>query len=381
MIAAGTLWSVLAIRAGGEAADAPAVGSSDGLPALIARLSDPDFQVRREAATRLREMGPAALPALKEAAQGKDPEVRARAGEIVHVLEYQPVPGRPMHARYLRQRKSTTRIIDGRKSIDVDDEGRKITITEDDDGIKMTVVGETNGKPVTRTYTARNPEQLRSDNPEAFAVYQRCSGESGGVEDAAAIQGNVIVQQGNVIVLRQFQPAPVFFPRGGDDLNGLRDQLDQAMDKAKLPPLVRARVHNAVDRVEQTQGFNQVVGPAAEAVDDQVAQYDKACDDLRKIVADNHLPDPGDALPPPKSSRLGVNVQPDPRSGSIVVKHVLPQSRADRIGLQDDDLVRKINGQDVQDVKDLRRLVTDHPKGLVVDVTRDGREMRLEEPK
>lgn len=376
VIAVATLWGLPLSPAG---ADAPGARSSDDTSALIAKLADPDFRVRRDAASRLREMGAAALPALKTAAQGKDPEVRARSGQIVHILEYQPVPGRPTHARYLRQRGITTRIVDGRKSIDVDDEGRKITITEDDDGIKMTVAGETNGKAVTRTYTARNPDQLRTENPEAFAVYQRFCAQGGG-EDVNAIAGNVVVQQGNVIVLQRFQPAPFILPQGADDLNSLRDRLDKEMDKANLPPLQRARVHNAVDRVEQTQGFNGLVAPP-DAVDEQVAQYDKACDDLRKVLSDNHLPDLGDALPPPKSSRLGVNVQPDPFSGAIVIRHVLPQSRADHIGLQDDDLLRKINGQDVQDVKELRRLVTDHPKGLVVDITRDGREMRLEEPK
>lgn len=359
-------------------ADSPDARPSDQTQSLITKLADPVFHVRRDAAAQLRDIGAPALPALRDAAQGENPEIRTRASEIVHMLEYQPVPGRPMHAGYVRQRSIHARNVNGHKTVDVDDEGRKITITEDDDGIKMTVAGETDGKHVSRTYTARTPEQLRSENPEAFAVYQRFSA-AGGDEDVSGIGGNVIVQQGNVIVLQRFQPAAVILPQA-DDLNGLRERLDKAMDKANVPPLQRARVHNAIDRVEQTQGFNGLVAPP-DAVDDGVAQYDKACDDLRKILSDNHLPDPGDALPPPKSSRLGVNVQQDLVSGGIIVRHVLPHSRADHIGLQDDDLLRKINGRDVQDVKELRRLVTEHPKGIVVDVTRDGREMRLEEPK
>jgi len=42
-------------------------------------------------------------------------------------------------------------------------------------------------------------------------------------------------------------------------------------------------------------------------------------------------------------------------------------------------VIRKINGSDIADVKQLRRLVTEHPKGLVLDITRDGRELRLQE--
>jgi hypothetical protein len=371
------LAGLVALLSGAEAS-APA--GPDEVPGLIAKLADPNFRVRSEASARLREIGAAALPALHQAIQGTDPEVRARAGEIVHVLEHQPVPGRSLHRGYARQRKITTHIIDGRRSIDVDDKGRTINIVEDDDGIKMTVSGETNGKAVTRTYTARTAEQLRLDDPEAFAVYQRFAQAGGFGDDPNGVPGNVIVQQGNVIVFQRFQPAAILIPQGADDLAGLRDRTDREMDKLKLPPLQRARVRAAIDRVEQTQDFNPVAAPI-EQEDERVNEYDKACDDLRKALANSGLPDPGDALPPPKSSRLGVNVQQEPLTGAITVRHVLPHSRADRIGLQDDDLVHKINGQEVHDVKDLRRLVSTNPNSLTVDVTRDGREMQLEEPK
>ena len=108
-------------------------------------------------------------------------------------------------------------------------------------------------------------------------------------------------------------------------------------------------------------------------------RQDKACDELRKTLNDLNLPDPGDALPPPKGARLGISVQPDIVTGGVGISHVVPDSRADRIGLQNDDVIRKINGKDIDDVKQLRRLVTEHPKGLVLDITRDGREMRLQE--
>jgi S1-C subfamily serine protease len=152
------------------------------------------------------------------------------------------------------------------------------------------------------------------------------------------------------------------------------------MEKAKLPPLERARVRNAVERVEQTRTFNPVAAPVDQE-DDSIDRYNSACDELRKTLADLQLPDPGDALPPPKSARLDVSVRQEPLSGTVMVVHVLPHSRADKVGLQDDDVIRKINGKEVGDVKDLRRLVTENAKGLVMDVTRDGREIRLEEPK
>jgi hypothetical protein len=379
LILAATLYCAVSSPAAAADFAPTTTPASDQVAGLIAKLADPDFRVRRDASARLRELGPAALPGLKQAAQGQNAEIRARAGEIVHLLEYQPVPGRPAHHGYTRQRQVSFRIINGRQSVEVDDEGRKISIIEDDDGIRMTVSGETDGQPVTRTYAARTAEQLRAENAEAYAVYERFS--HGGGQDAEQAANNVFVQgNGQIIVVPRFQPVPMVVAQGGDDLNGLRNKVDDEMEKAKLSPLQKAQVHGAIDRVEQTRDLNPVATPVDQE-DDRIARYDKACDELRKILTDNKLPDPGDALPPPKSARLGVNVEQERLSGTVTVTHVLPHSRADKLGLQDDDIVRKINGKEVADVKDLRRLVTENSKNLVVEVTRDGREVRLEEPK
>lgn len=193
LILAGMLCGAVPLFATAHDATPTTMPTSDDLSALIARLADPDFHVRRDASSQLRNLGPAALPRLREAAQSKDPEIRARAGELVRVLEYQPVPGRPTHRDRIRQRRVAFRIINGKQSVEVDDEGRKISIAEGEDGIKMTVSGETNGQPATRTYTARNAEQLRNDNPEAFALYQRYAHGSGD-EDFDGAMGNAILQ-------------------------------------------------------------------------------------------------------------------------------------------------------------------------------------------
>ena len=380
LIVAGILYSGLpsgAIAQGAAPTTAPA---SDDVAGLISKLSSPDFRIRRDASSQLRDMGTAALPKLREASQAKDPEIRARANELVHVLEYQPVPGPLTRASYLRQRRVTYRIINGKQWSEVDDQGRKIAIVEDEDGIKMTVSGEISGQPATRTYTARTAEQLRSDNAEAFALYQRYA-HRGGDDDFDGAMGNAILQgNGNFLIIPRFQPVPMIPRHVGEDLTGLRNNLDQEMDNANLPPARRRDVHDAVDRVEQTNNQNLIAIPGNQQ-DEQIARYEKACDDLRKTLAGNHLPDPGDALPPPKSARLGVQIEPDPFSGSLTVTHVLPQSRASHIGLQDNDIIRKINGKDVEDVKDLRRLVTETTKGLTVELTRNGKDLKLEEPK
>lgn len=54
---------------------------------LIAALGDERFDKRQEAESRIKGMGPAALPALKAALSNPDPEIRRRAGELHAILE------------------------------------------------------------------------------------------------------------------------------------------------------------------------------------------------------------------------------------------------------------------------------------------------------
>ena len=357
------------------AADAPTTApAGDDIAGLIARLGDPDFHVRSDASNRLREIGAPALPALKQAAESDNPEVRSRARQIVHVLEYHHVPGRPMLTGRTRSYSVNRTAINGRQTVDINDQGRRITIKTGEDGIEMTVTGEIDGHPATETYKAATCEQLQAENPEAFALYNRSMRGSGNFDE---VGGNIILQgNGNIVFLPPMQPGFVM-GGGGDDLVSLREKIDDQMNKGNLSPAQKKQVHDAIDDVEHSRP-NAVVGPA-DAIDDRMRRYDKACDDLRQVLADLKLPDPGPALPPPSRARLGISVRPDPLTGGLAVARVFPGSRADRIGLQDDDVIRKINGADVADVKDLRRLVTEHAKGLALDITRDGREMKLQE--
>ena len=352
---------------------APASGEVES---LVAQLGDADFRIRRDASNRLHEIGPSALPALKQASESGNPEVRSRAAQIIRSLEFHHVPGRPLRQNRTRVRSVNLRIINGQQTVDVNDEGRQIRITQNGQAIEITVKGEMDGRPATETYKAANPDQLKAENPEAFALFDRFGRGMGGDLNTGAMPGNIIIQgQGNLVLIPPMQPVP-FVRAGGDDLGGLRDLLEQQMVNARLHPEQKQKVQDAIDKVSQSMDANAAAGGQS---DEHIAAYDKACDELRKTLNDLNLPDPGDALPPPKGARLGISVQPDIVTGGVGISHVVPDSRADRIGLQNDDVIRKINGKDIDDVKQLRRLVTEHPKGLVLDITRDGREMRLQE--
>ena len=358
---------------GADAAGPTTAPAADEVTALIAKLGDADFRTRRDASTRLRDIGAVALTRLKEACQSPDPEVRSRARELVRELEYHPIPGRPRSGRG-RVTAVTLSITNGQRTVNVEDEGRTIRIVQGIDGIEMTVRGELEGHPATETYKARSPEDLKSDNPEAYALYERFAHTSGVEMDANALQQQIMVR-GNVLVLPQ--PAEPPLRLGGDDLTALREKLDEQMTNAGLTRTQRRRVHDAVDDVEQARQF--AGGFQLDDPDHSIERYNQCCDRLRKVLGDLHLPDPGDALPPPRDARLGISTNGAVEDGPIVVSRVLPHSRADRIGLKPDDVIEKANGKEVRGIKELRRIVTDHPRGVVLHITRDGQEMELKE--
>jgi S1-C subfamily serine protease len=63
----------------------------------------------------------------------------------------------------------------------------------------------------------------------------------------------------------------------------------------------------------------------------------------------------------------------------LIVTHILPDGRAEKVGLKEQDVIQKVNGKDVHSTHDLRKLVTENPKGLVIEGLRDGKPLKLEE--
>ena len=348
-------------------ADKSATASMADVDSLISKLGDPDFHVRRDASRRLREIGPAALPALRQAADNPNPEIQARAGQIVRSLEYRHVPGRPLH--HPHHSSMSLSVTNGQRVLDIDDEGRQIHLVQGQGGIRMTVSGETNGKAVTETYRAATADQLRADNPEAFALFQRCM--LLGSDEFDNIAPNQQMVQRNFVLPPQ--PLPIL-RADPDDVEGLRDRIEGQMAKAHVSDARKRQIEDALDRVDAAR-----VNDTPEDPDKGIHEYNQACDDLRKQLKDAKLPDPGDALPPPQNARLGISSPGADPAGGIVVSHVVPDSRAERIGLQKDDIIHKVNGKDVATVQELRKIVTEHPKGLVMDITRDARDMQLKE--
>jgi hypothetical protein len=338
---------------------ARAVDTTDRIPALIEQLGSSDFARREAAMKALRAIGKPALPALKEAQKNHpDAEVVSRAGVLIRRIEIPPLPqADPTQPRVQRVRISA---VNGKRVLDVTESGRNIKITEGDDGIVMSVTGRRDGQRVTEEYTAKSADALKEENPEAYALYEQYTNGAGGFifrgQGIGAIQGNVQI---NNMVLP-------FQPPAADELDLLRVRLEKQM---RLNKLEEAKRDEVIQELEKVTAARAAAGTDME-------KYTQQCDELRKLLESNKL-DAGELLPPPAKTRLGVSIGTD--GTTLTVQRIAEKSRAERLGLKEGDEIRKIDGKEVTTVAELRKLVSAKEKGLSVEITRDGEEMKLEE--
>ena len=387
--------ATVAAAAAGGAAD-----PADEVPTLISQLGDVDFKVRQAASDRLKEIGVAALPALKEAVTAaQDPEICSRADALVRDIERPKVPADWLGddgfgGRGFGGTNVTTSTINGISRVTVQDHTgrRKVIIVTGPMGIDLAVTGiDDAGRPVTARFHARNAEQLRDQDPDAYRVYQRWAAGRNG----AVMRGRrLIVPPGRgqfrVEALPQVMPEvrvralpePMLRPPA-DDLVNLEARVVRELQKADVPADQQRDVRDLLRRLQELQAEGQAIAPAD--WNKQILRYNQLSDALRDRLRDLKLPDPGDALPPPATSRLGISVAAgDPgiagrADEGLLVARVMPDSRGERLGLREGDVIRSVNGKAVADTTALRRAVTEAKDPLVMEITRDAEARTLRE--
>lgn len=74
-----------------------------------------------------------------------------------------------------REFRQTIRIteVDGVRTVDVEEPGRRIHIRRDREGIDMAITTTRDGKTTTRQLRVTDEQQLREESPEAHEIYQR----------------------------------------------------------------------------------------------------------------------------------------------------------------------------------------------------------------
>lgn len=373
----------------GSAAPGEANG---GIDALIKQLGADDFKDREAAVAKLKRVGQPALPALKRALEDADPEVATRADAVIRELRRPPAPARlpgvrgdPAEGVGDAGVEVHMSAENGKRRVEVREPGRTIRIDEGPDGIQMAVTGQVDGEEVTRDFQARTPEQLRQQNAEAFELYDRFAGRGGAVRarGGMVMPGGVVIPGGGGMIVRRGMPRMGRVERigpvpgrpndpfeGADEFGELHELLQRQVRDARMPAGQRREMAGLLERLREIEGGEPLA-------DGEQADPNDA-DALRRRLEKLELPGAGHALSAPPRSHLGITVDEDSDEG-VTVLHVMPDSRAERLGLEPLDVITRMNGTDVTDARDLRRAMTGAEAALVIEGTRDGEPLKLEE--
>jgi hypothetical protein len=329
--------------------------SGEEIKGLVEQLGADDYTTREAAAKRLKGLGKAALPALEAAAKHDDPEVASRAQALVKRIAVRPLPAPDRRGAGAMLRRMNMRITVGENNtrvMDVAEDGRQIQIRQGPDGITVVVQGLVDGEPGSEEYTANDAAQLKEDMPEVYAIYERWAGENR--PDVIFGRGGMRIMPGQILL----QPP--------NEIDLLRGRIDKQMRDNKLKEAERDEVNKAIEKL---------AGARADLVG-RMEKYSDQCDELRKTLEQYKL-DPGELLPPPAKTRLGVSLLSE--DGRMLVQQVGDESRGQRMGLKPGDVIRKVDGNEVANVGDLRKAVAAKEKGLVIEILRDGDEVKLTE--
>lgn len=371
------LYGALCIVAPSAALAMPTTQPAPDISSLIHQLGDDNFQVRQSAFLRLRQLGDKALPALRDARFSNETEIRERVGELLGDLQVEPIPRdlpeppRPgnggFYSNWVR-----SEIRGGTRIIDANDNGRAVHIEQGAAGLHMMVRGQINGQPAVREFRVSNLNELQQGNPDAYQLYR---------DTLRAAMNQMFNGAQNMQGLPLLPPQPFIVPPGAlinpmilppepnPDLDRLQHQLVDQMNNAHVSGLQRNQV---LDLLRQLRA---VPTPTGANQDRQMAEYNRRSDLLRKQLQALKLPDPGDALPPPANERLGVSVTE--LADGLLVRHILPGSRAQRLGLQESDIIEKVNGQPLHTVHEMRSELSKQSQDVIIEGQRDSKPFKL----
>lgn len=227
------------IFAAEDTAEKPQAISAEQIQKWVKQLDADEFKVRQKATTRLKAAGSAAIEAITKAATGESSEATIRAIDILkeHAAEgneqlkksakdalekiaksdhpsasrraqtaLKPKEDPPVAEAPARVgggirigggaiqvqiqgiqvgqngKRISVKNVNGNKEIDVDEDGKKIKITEGADGkIKVQITEKVGNMEKVEKYEAKDADELKKNHPDAHKIYEKYSRGGGGI--------------------------------------------------------------------------------------------------------------------------------------------------------------------------------------------------------
>lgn len=358
-------WALAAFLSAATLGAGPASRPSDrDIDMLILQLGDPSPAVRESATAKLKTIGKPALDALKEAQNSVDPETKARASLLLQRIQ-SSIPGGPIDMS--RPPALTTLSIGPQgQTTDFVIDGRRIRITRGPaGGLEVSVTGQEDGKEITRTFQAKDDDDLEQQNAELAGIVKRWDNQA----------ANMIIRGGPGGI--QIQGVVVNRP---NPLLDLRQKLEVAMAQAHLPEEKRAAIRQEINNLNALE--LQPLGESDEQKDARLKKVFSTADALRDKIGGLKV-DLGQALPPPSKARLGVQLRQaeiiGPGQVGLIVDTIVSGSRAEKLGLKEGDAITKVDDKPIQTITDLRDALSAAKGPITIQCLRDGDKVDLKE--
>ncbi|QOV90483.1 OmpH family outer membrane protein [Humisphaera borealis] len=258
--------------------------------ALIDQLGSGEPAIREAASKKLLELGKSAVPTLKQSKDADDPEVRARVRSLIRKAERRLPPAAPAKDGNAHRQSVSVSMVNGQRNVDVDDNGYKIKIRQGPEGIVLDVTGVEDDKPVTETYRAKDADELKKENPEAFALYEKYNnGGPGGaftiqLGGNAGFQGQVFINGGNP---RGFAGGVQVEQKVAEaQVKAMEKVLEKLQEDPNIPAEHRAKI---IEQIEQLRAKQQDV--QQKQLKEMEQRREKALDELKVPLRDEPAKD------------------------------------------------------------------------------------------
>lgn len=322
--------------------------SPEDIQKLIVQLGDNDPETRDQATRRLMEIGEPAKAELENAVKSDDPEVSWRAARILEAIK--PAESGLSEEQAAEQHRRPQGHIRILPNINIQSSG--YSITKDSTGkitLSLTEKDE-NGKPAIKTYTADSVEEFMKKYPEIAEKYN--INEDSFSNNDFSFQFKQDFDEDFDDILNDFRKKFNSNRGFGDMGDDLEDFLKHFNDNFRDFDDMFNRQKSLKDKLEEMLKHKrqQPQEPPREqphrAPAPAIQTGARLCSNFEAGFASV------DEETRTKSSL--------PETGGIVVTGVLKDGIAEKIGLQENDAIMSVNGQNLSSYLEFRRLLCEN---------------------
>lgn len=267
-------------------------------------------------------------------------------------------------------------------TVQVNNNGKETSIVQNSEGITVIYPGKDGEKVEVKASSA---DELKS-SPEAYQIYRKYV-----LRDNDSPRVRVITPRSGVNNEFRFSIPPIPPMPPMPEIQGLSPEQQKEIERALKD--AEKSTEDAFKRAEEghsraLEGHKRAIEGQQRAIEGQrraIEGQRRALEDRQRTLNELQRSPEQSPAESPSTPRLGVQVEEldeaiQSHLGSgVIILEVVEGSRAEKLGLQENDIIRSINGQPTPDAETLRELVRSANGPFKLEITRAGKPLHVEE--